>query len=307
MNPSFVRSNFRFLFVCLFVCLCVCFFSLLWCFPMVWHARVGRSSFLSTWKNALIFFPTIPCALLAIILIFSVLFVCFVFLFFCFSFAERQFVFFKRPGSWPRREGLPPGRVPGSRYRPAGALHQVQRALHLPQDLHGLLQPGTWRFVNPFRTAVSFWGQFGTNYLGIWLVCPQNGTGVLKGLKQKTKKTAGSTHPHPITRQRSRSAPPLPNQITSFYPFFFFFFFFVNKRKALRKKSRIGKIVLRGIPLPLEKPHASDHSLCPINKVVREWRGFATIVCFRGVLTFGKVMSDQCWKIVLHIVWWQRK
>ena len=36
---------------------------------------------------------------------------------------------------------------------------------------------------NPFRTAVSFWGQLGTNDLEFEWCVPQNGTGVLKGLK----------------------------------------------------------------------------------------------------------------------------
>ena len=40
------------------------------------------------------------------------------------------------------------------------------------------------RRFNPFRTAVSFWGQLGGKRLGV--VCPQNGTGVLKGLKGPT-------------------------------------------------------------------------------------------------------------------------
>ena len=38
------------------------------------------------------------------------------------------------------------------------------------------------RFLNPFRTAVSFWGQLGANYLEVRVDCPQNRTGVLKGL-----------------------------------------------------------------------------------------------------------------------------
>ena len=47
-------------------------------------------------------------------------------------------------------------------------------------------------FFNPFRTAVSFWGQLGTNYLEFECLVPQNGTGVLKGLTRSFRVSATS-------------------------------------------------------------------------------------------------------------------
>ena len=42
------------------------------------------------------------------------------------------------------------------------------------------------RCINPFRTAVSFWGQLGEKYLEFEWIVPQNGTGVLKGLSHSS-------------------------------------------------------------------------------------------------------------------------
>ena len=57
--------------------------------------------------------------------------------------------------------------------------------------------------VNPFRTAVSFWGTIGGKMLGIRVACPQNGTGVLKGFSQtqpQRTRQAPSVRPSPCAQ-----------------------------------------------------------------------------------------------------------
>ena len=49
--------------------------------------------------------------------------------------------------------------------------------IRLPSTTNTIPVPGprTFRAFNPFRTAVSFWGQLGTNYLEFECLVPKTG------------------------------------------------------------------------------------------------------------------------------------
>ena len=71
-------------------------------------------------------------------------------------------------------------------------------------------------FSNPFRAAVPFWGQTGQ----LHVICPQNGTAVLKGIRKGGKKYEGEHHaPFRCMADALR--------------FFFLFFFLALNRPAV--------------------------------------------------------------------------
>ena len=63
----------------------------------------------------------------------------------------------------------------------------MYRFLCVPWVLFTIVPPRNSRRVYPFRTTVPLWGQnthrYGDKTLTFQVVCPQNGTAVLKGLR----------------------------------------------------------------------------------------------------------------------------